>query len=338
MYVGTTDARGLEGMLLELVGNSLDQHLAGHASFLHVEVDAQGWVTVEDDGRGIPVEPYRDGPPALEVIFTSLHSTPSFDDHHPHIHVRPGFAGVGVGVVSALSARLEVQTWRAGGEFKAAFERGQTVEPMRAVAQTARQGTRIRSFPDADIFGDARLELRGLERRLTELAWLCPRLDLRLQGKSLRREAGLAGWVRALSRSAVPASSLEGSGESDNVGVEFALAWKPRGKGPAFRSFVNFGETEQAGTHVRGLLDAVRSTAPSAEAAKHALDGLVGVVHVTLLHPRFQGPTRAALETEAARAGVAEIARRTLAAAPWWWDRLLELMVTHAPTSQSRRR
>jgi DNA gyrase/topoisomerase IV subunit B len=296
MYIGSTDAQGLEHLLFEVIGNGLDEHLAGRATRLQVEVGDGGWVVVEDNGSGIDLT----APNALERIFRTVHLGATLDGHHPHVHVTPTLHGAGFAVVNALSARFELVSHRDGVASRAAWVRGVLVEPLARTASTER-GTRVRFLPDAEIFQGVPLDLEHLVMRFTELGWLLPRLDLRLQGRCFQQPAGVAGWVlRDAGEALVAGSLVEASGVVDDVQVELAFAQTRRQQGPAVRSFVNYRATE-GGSHASGLLDAV---------GVHR--GLVAVVHVGLLHPRFKGPVRAVLETEAARVAVETVATQAL--------------------------
>jgi DNA gyrase/topoisomerase IV subunit B len=140
----------------------------------------------------------------------------------------------------------------------------------------------------------------------------------------LQQPEGLAAWVRELSPGAVPETVLSISGEVNDVEVELALSWSPTQAERRLKSFVNCGKTAADGSHVDGLLEAVGTTAPSKALGARAVAGLTAVVHVWLFHPRFHGPTRAALEVETARLAVRDVVTRTLAASPWWWDCVAE--------------
>ena len=328
MYLGATNSAALDRMLEEVVENSVKDYLVGGARRVTVEVDGKGWVTVEDDGRGIPVDPMPGyGLSALEIIFTRLLTPgPSFGGQPaPNVNITRGMFGVGLPVVNALSARLEVESRRAGVAYTAAFEAGKTVEPLSRGGETALKGTRIRYLPDDEIFDEgSRLDLTRLENRFIELARLCPRPDLRVQGRSLQRAEGLPGWVRELAPDAVTETALSAFGTVDEVEVELALAWSPSGTAPRVLSFVNYASLTDGGSQEEGLLAAVRASAPDEASGNRLLAGLVAVVHVGMLHPRFRGPIRAALEVDAARTAVIEVVRRAVAEAPWWWDRLHE--------------
>lgn len=325
MYIGSTDGQGLAHMLFEIIGNSLDEYLAGFARRLSVDVDDRGWVSVEDDGRGIPIEE----PSTLEAIFTQLHAGATLDDHHPHVHITENLRGVGLAPVNALCSRLEVESRRSGTAHRAVFAFGRIIEPVKSLGPTNARGTLIRYLPDDEIFDEgARLDFTEVEQRLLQVARLCPHLDLVLQGRSLKQPEGLPGWVRELAPDAVKETALSAIGKVNEVEVEVALAWSPSGTAPRVLSFVNYYRTTQAGSHEQGLISAVRSSVPRAKDGikEQVLAGLVAVVHVGMLHPSFRGPTRAALQVDAARVAVHEVVTRAIKDAPWWWDRLHEVL------------
>ncbi len=324
MYIGDTGARGLGTLVFEVFANALDLNLAARATRIDVGIDAEGWVTVEDDGDGLPLEATFKGYPAFTAIFSSLHFTPTLDGHHPHLHVRPGLAGVGVAVVQALSQRFEVETVRDGVLHRAVFEQGQLTDPLTALGVTTRRGTRIRYLPDPVVFGEARHDLPALTKLFEPLGYLLPDLKLTWQGHLLQQPEGLAAWVRQLAPNAVPETVLSVQGEANEVEVELALCWDATQAERRLVSFVNCAATELNGSHAEGLLEAIGRTAPTEALARRAIAGLTAVVHVWLLHPRFRGPTKAALEVETARLAVRDVVVRALTASPWWWDRVAE--------------
>ncbi|UJR84088.1 ATP-binding protein [Sandaracinus amylolyticus] len=312
MYFGDTGSMGLHHLVWEVIANSIDQHLAREATHLRVDVDDEGWITIEGDGPGIPTAPLRDGPRVLEDIFLRLHHGPSRFDHFPHVHVAPSMHGVGLAAVSAVCARLEVESRHRGEHWRAAFERGVMVEPARSIGPSERSGTRIRMLPDAQIFSNARVDHALVEERLRELAWLCPLLAIRWQGTTLPGRGGPAGWVREIAGDALLAGTLlSTTRDVDDVQVDLALGWTDRDE-TTVRSFVNFGAT-QRGTHVRGvyaalvaMARAVGSDADARVVHELLLPGLVVVVHVGLFDASFGSPTRDHLVTP-----LAEVATRT---------------------------
>lgn len=324
MYIGGTDARGLQHMIFEVVSNALDEHLAGHASRVALEVKDE-WVTVEDDGRGAPLEADFGGVSGLEAIFARLHFGATLDGHHPHVHAQPGLAGVGVSVVNALSSRFELEARRSGTKWTAAFERGRLVEPLTNAGPTDRRGTRIHFLPDEEIFGPTRVDVAGLRSRIHELGYLLPKADLHFNGRSYRHPGGLADWLPKLARGLVEETQLSGSGRHAEIDVDFALAWTPQRKKQRVTTWVNLGPTPQDGKHLDGFLAALESSAPTKAAYENMKRGLVAVLHTRLLAPQFGGPTKSYLKTEEAKAAVRAVVSKALRAAPWWWDRVLEL-------------
>jgi DNA gyrase subunit B len=321
MYIGDHDSLGLATMLFEAVGNSLDEALAGRATRVAVQVADDDTVTVEDDGAGLPLEATICGLPAIPAIFLNLHTSPTLDGHPQHIHVRPGLAGVGIAVVQALSARFDVETVRGGLLHRVGFTNGELSSPVTCLGPTTRRGTRLTWSPDRSVFRRAKHNLLALEAVLAPVGAFLPNVELLWQGRSLRRPRGLVEWVEQLAPAALAETSWTTEGEAFDVRVQVALAWEPARRERLLRAFVNCAEMTEAGSHVVGLLDAVKETAPTKRLAAKALAGLVGVVHVWMLHPRFRGPVRAALDVETARFAVRDVVSAALRKTPWW-DRL----------------
>jgi DNA gyrase B/Histidine kinase-, DNA gyrase B-, and HSP90-like ATPase len=287
MFVGWLDHRGLERLLFELVGNSFDQCLAGHATEIRVAVGDDGWTTVEDDGLGIPVETVG-GQPALETIFTVMHSGATLDGHHPHVHLQD-VSGVGLAPVNALCSRLEVETHRAGVSYRAVFAAGRVVEPVTTLGPSTARGTRIRYLADSQLFNaGVTLDHGRLEWRLTQLARLAPQVKFFFQGRPFQRGEGLSGLVRTLATDLVQETMLSAHGTIEGVDVDVAFGWSPTAS-LRVESFVNYLETPESGTHADGLMDAIREATPTRMDGTRALAGLVAVVHVGLLDPRFGG-------------------------------------------------
>src|ERR1700749_1273025 len=155
MYIGDTDEKALHHLFAEVIDNSMDEALAGHATFIEVELSADGFLTVTDNGRGIPVDPHPKFPKksALEVIMCTLHSGGKFDSKV--YETSGGLHGVGVSVVNALSSRLEVEVAKGQKLYRMAFERGKPVTGLQQLGRTPnRRGTKVRFKPDAEIFRD----------------------------------------------------------------------------------------------------------------------------------------------------------------------------------------
>lgn len=153
MYIGGTDERALHHLFAEVLDNAMDEAVAKHAKLITVDLDADGYLSVRDDGRGIPVDPHpkHPGKSALEVVMTVLHSGGKFSGKA--YETSGGLHGVGVSVVNALSESVEVTVWRDGFEWKQAFSRGHVLAPIQQIGPSKKRGTLIRFKPDDEIFG-----------------------------------------------------------------------------------------------------------------------------------------------------------------------------------------
>jgi DNA gyrase subunit B len=308
MYVGDTrDGSGLHHLLWECVSNVIDEHLAGHAAHLRVSIRDRE-VTVEDDGRGIPVDIHGPtGKTALEVVFTMLH------------------AG-GLAPVNALSTRMEVSVKRDGQAYRQVFERGRPARPLEQLGPCAGTGTRLRFTPDAEVFGASPFDRAAIRERLEELAFLNPRLTIRFDDDVFWAGDGLHDFARRLGagRRALHAEPLVFRGEREGIGVECALFWCDAGA-ERIRGFVCQFRTDQ-GAHVSGLVEslyrAFRSAWPDRlrgvfRPAFHEVigPGLNAIVQVTLCDPRFSGCSRSEFWDPAAYRAVLSVTTRGLRAA-----------------------
>lgn len=327
MYIGGVGSGGVQHMLWEVVANSLDEHLAGRASRIRVSLEGQ-LAEVEDDGAGIPVarDP-RFGASILEWSLTTLHRRPTVDGHLPHVHVSPSRFGLGIVVVNALSESLEVESRREGYAWHQRYERGVARGPIERGARTERTGTRLRFHVDRSIFRDTAFDRVEVRERLQELAWFNPDLELDLMTERLRAPDGIAGWVAKIVRER-RAERLDDvcvtRGTCGPVFLEVALAWS-NDERPDVRFFVGQTETPQ-GSHVdgfwKGLALAVLSQGSGAytrpprarDLPARLAGGLTAICHVSLVDPRFAGPTRERLVCHAARNAVCDAVARTVGA------------------------
>ncbi|MCB9559282.1 MAG: hypothetical protein H6708_02600 [Kofleriaceae bacterium] len=328
MYIGdTTDGSGQHHMLWEVIANVIDDHLRSGATRATVTLEGPA-CTVEDDGRGIPVDPDPEAPgrSLLERVMTEHHTTGTAFGDSPHVHVAPGLFGVGLCVVAALSSTCEVEVARGGRRWHVAYRRGEALGPLRDLGPTTATGTRLRFEPDAEIFAP-RLpwDVAAIAARLTELAALNPGMIFELVADGARRTMcsprGLLDLVLADAAGAeIAGEPVQLRGSLDDVDVEVVLAWTD---GPArLRGFVSqFAATQ--GTHVaglmRGLADAVQQVAPGDVSATRLAGadalprGLVAAVHVALYHPRWGEPTKDRLDSPEAGQAVAAVVGAGLA-------------------------
>ncbi|MEE2567589.1 DNA topoisomerase IV subunit B [Hyphobacterium marinum] len=375
MYIGGTDDRAMHHLFAEVLDNSMDEAVAGWADRIEVRLDADGFVTVTDNGRGIPVDPhpkFKDQS-ALEVVLTTLHAGGKFSDKA--YKTAGGLHGVGVSVVNALSDSLVVEVARERTLYRQSFSRGLPQGPLETVGPAPnRRGTSARFRPDPQIFGEkARLRparlfamarTKAFLRRGVEIRWKCaPEL---VEGTETPAEAvlsfpgGLADRLAEIvkGKTLVTAESFSGriERESGHGGVEWAVTWSPTGFGDAdgfTQSFCNTVPTPQGGTHEQGLRNAltkgVRAYAEIAGIKKGGLitpDDVLGgagaLVSVFVHDPEFQGQTKDRLATpEAARLVETAVRDRFdhwLAGSPKEAERLIDWCIERAEDRLRRRK
>lgn len=296
MYIGDTGQRGLHHMAWEVIGNSIDQHLLGRATSISVDL-ADGWLTVTDDGPGISVEKNATGSSFLEEICTSLHNTPTRDGPRAHVHVTRNGVGIGLGPVSALSKRLEVESRRDGLCHRAAFSRGVVVEPLQLVGKNETQGLRLRLVPDPEIFEAAAFDRDVFASMIRRFAYLSPGLTWRFQGEDVSKPDGLLTFLTDTADGPLERGSIGVfATEVDDVEISFAVALRRhdrRKKVAPITSWVNMTATEEGGSHVRGMLAGL--TDAFGPDWRELAPRMVGAIHLMLVHPKFEGPTKARL-------------------------------------------
>lgn len=312
MFIGGVDSQGLVHLAMEVIGNAFDQHLLGRCGRIEVAVEPDGTIAVSDDGLGIAVEGDGDRPPLAELL-TIDRGLPTADGHRPHVHLT--MVGVGLAVVNALCAELEVETVHAGVRARGRWRRGRPDGAIEAAPTTAPSGTRLRITPDPEIFGDHRIDLGALLAQINTLVALRPGLIIDVRTASRYHEpAGLAARVRRVLRApnTTVASACRDLVTPDGpLNVDVALAWQHSRDAPVVESFVNY-QRSRAGTHVDGLYDGIRRILRGKRAA-HA-SGLVAAVAVVLADVHWGNPTKDRLVTPAVRAPVADVTAAALEA------------------------
>ncbi len=312
MYIGDTGLRGLHHMVYEVVDNSIDEAMASYATHVAVTINADGSVTVEDDGRGIPVENHPDlGFSTLQGVMTVLKFGGKFTKGA--YQTSGGLHGVGVKVVNFLSEWCEVEVSRDGHVYRQTYERGVPTSEVTRIGTTERRGTKTTFKPDQQIFPVIKFTYGTLHRRLQELAFLNRGVkivyrDARSgEGETFQYERGIVQFVEYLNRASEPihAEPIYISGEFEGVGLELALQYSSEYT-ENFHSYVNNICTIEGGTHVSGFRTALTRTlnnygrkenyfkdlVPSGDDFR---EGLTAVLSVRVPHPQFEGQTKTKL-------------------------------------------
>ena len=334
MYIGSTSVRGLHHLVYEIVDNSVDEALAGFCSHIEVQINADNSITVQDDGRGIPVDTQKKaGLPAVEVVFTILHAGGKFGGGG--YKVSGGLHGVGASVVNALSEWLEVEICRDGKVYKQRYERGKTMYPLKVVGECApdTHGTRVVFLPDKEIFEETVYDYDTLKVRLRETAFLTKNLKITLRDdrevkheKTFHYEGGIKEFVTYLNRSNEklyePVIYCEGI--KDKVFVEVAMQHNDSYTENIY-TFVNNINTPEGGTHLAGFKSALTKTFNDyakknkllkenepALSGEDIREGLTAIITVNIEEPQFEGQTKQKLGNSEARAAVDAIVSEQL--------------------------
>ena len=327
MYTDTTRPNHLAQ---EVIDNSVDEAIAGHASQIGVILHADNSLTVIDDGRGMPVDIHpQQGIPGVEVILTKLHAGGKFSNKN--YEFSGGLHGVGVSVVNALSKRLEVRVRRGGKEYAIDFENGEKLRDLTEIGSVGKKntGTTIRFWPDPQYFDSANFSLPRLRHILRAKAVLCPGLRVKFfvektgEKEEWFYEAGLADYLKEALQgfTLLPEEPFTGSMQGQKEAVDWAVTWLPEGGEAVTESYVNLIPTAQGGTHVNGfrtgLTDAIRefcefrSLLPRGVkiAPDDVWDRASYVLSVKMQEPQFSGQTKERLSSRETAAFVSGVVK-----------------------------
>jgi len=315
MYIGDTGVRGLHHLVYEVVDNSVDEVMAGYGDTIHVTIHIDNSVTVIDNGRGIPVDPMKEGShkgkSALEVVMTVLHAGGKFN--HSVYKVSGGLHGVGVSCVNALSKWLEVEVKRDDKIYYMAFERGKTITPLEVRGKAKGTGTRVTFLPDPDIFEEVVFQSEILINRLRELAFLNAGLKIIFTDErteeapiTLQYKGGLEEFVKHLNKGKEPIHNkpIFISKSKDDIQVEVAIQYVKTYYEQVI-SFANNIHTPGGGTHITGFRSGLtRSITDWIEknnlnkkknfsvSGDDTREGLTAVVSIRHPNPQFEGQTK----------------------------------------------
>lgn len=335
MYIGSTSVRGLHHLVYEIVDNSVDEALAGYCTHIIVKINKDNSITVEDDGRGIPVGiNHKAGIPAVEVVFTVLHAGGKFGGGG--YKVSGGLHGVGASVVNALSNWLEVQIFHDGKIYKQRYERGHTMYPLKEVGKcdVNKTGTTVTFSPDGSIFEETVYDFDTLKQRLRETAFLTKNLKITLRDdreepvkeRVFHYEGGIKEFVTYLNKSkeALYPEVIYCEGEKNGVLVEVAMQHNDA-YNEATYSFVNNIITPEGGTHLAGFRNALTKTFNEYARANKILkdsepalsgddirEGLTAIVSIKIEEPQFEGQTKQKLGNSEARGAVDSVVSEQL--------------------------
>ena len=321
MYIGSTGSKGLHHLVYEVIDNSIDEAMAGHCDNITIILHVDGSVTVEDNGRGIPVGMHPTAKiPTVQVVLTVLHAGGKFDTDS--YKTSGGLHGVGVSVVNALSETLQITVKREGGVYIQSYERGKPVTEVVKTGSTNKKGTKVTFKPDGEIFDTLEFSYDTLSRRFRELSYLNPGVRITIKDerfdkeKSFFSEGGIVEYLLYLNKSKelVFDNPIHISGESNGIVVELAVIYNDTYQESIY-SFVNNINTEEGGTHEAGF-KASFTKAFNNYVSKNNLikdnnltgddirEGMSTILSVKMVDPVFEGQTKTKLGSSIAKSAV----------------------------------
>ncbi|MCR4998399.1 MAG: DNA gyrase subunit B [Lachnospiraceae bacterium] len=331
MYIGSVTRKGLNHLIYEVVDNSVDEHLAGYCTTIHVTLEKDGSCTVEDDGRGIPVEMHEKGVSAARLVFTTLHAGGKFDN--TVYKTSGGLHGVGSSVVNALSTYMDVEISRDGQIWHDRYERGNPVEKLDkgllpVIGKTKKTGTKINFLPDPEIFEKTRFKEDDVKSRMHETAYLNPKLTIiydDLRGEEpehivYHEEDGITGFVRDINKNAEALHDVIAfSGVADGIEVDVAFQFVNEFH-ENILGFCNNIYNSEGGTHITGFktqfTTVINNYARELGILKDkdanftgadVRNGMTAVVSIKHPDPRFEGQTKTKLDNQDAQKATAKV-------------------------------
>ncbi len=314
MYIGDTGVRGLHHLVWEIVDNSIDEALAGHAKNINITIHVDNSVTVEDDGRGIPVDIHpTEKISALEVVLTKLHAGGKFDNDA--YKVSGGLHGVGAAVVNAMSSSLQVEVRRGGKVYGQKYERGNALSPVKEMGVSDRTGTKIVFKPDEELFEVSEFSYETISNRLRELAYLNKGIRINLYDDRTEKkneffsEGGLITFVEYLNKAkdTLHKKIIYFEAETRGCSLELAMQWNDTYKENVF-TFANNINTIEGGTHLAGFKAAITKIVnkyvessglnkglEESLTGEDVREGLTAVISVKVSQPQFEGQTKTKL-------------------------------------------
>ena len=330
-----TDTSRPNHLAQEVIDNAVDEALAGHANKITVTVCKDGSLSVEDNGRGMPVDIHPEyGQSGIEIIMTKLHAGGKFSTDN--YQFSGGLHGVGISVVNALSTRVEVEVQRQGNLYKMAFENGEPTAPLEVLAGKAPKrasGTTVHFWPETKYFDSPKFALKALKHNLKAKAVLAAGLQINYIDQindekiSWQFENGLVDYLmdELEDREIIPAPAFVATGDAERASAEFAICWNVEGGDSIQESYVNLIPTAQGGTHVNGLrsgvTDAMREFCELRNllprnmklSAEDVWDGVNYILSLKFQEPQFSGQTKERLSSREASGTVQNIAKDAFA-------------------------